>query len=75
MDDELILEETPELEVDAETGELIELEQEYPMYTVVWDTPSEIFSMYTILILSVLIMYPIYRVLRTIAGSVNAWKK
>lgn len=75
MDEELILEETPELEVDAETGELIELEQEFPMYTVVWDSPTEIFSMYTILILSVLIMYPIYRVMRNIVGSVNAWKK
>lgn len=75
MDEELILEETPELEVDAETGELIEVEKEFPMYTVVWDSPTEIFSMYTLLILSVLIMYPIYRVMRNIVGSVNAWKK
>lgn len=44
---------------------------EYPMYEVVDASPTEIFSFYTMLILSVLIMHPVYRAIR---GAVKAWK-
>lgn len=57
-----------------ETSELLELEPEYPMYVVVGDSPADVFSPYILLILSILIMYPIYRTLRTVAGSVRAWR-
>jgi len=77
MDQEEIivdLDETSELDemTDLEATELEE--PEYPMYVVVGDMPADVFSPYIVLILSVLIMYPIYRAMRTVAGSVKAWR-
>lgn len=75
MDEEIMidLDQTELEEADLETTEL-ELEPEFPMYVVVGDLPSEVFSPYIVLVLSILIMYPIYRAMRTIVGSVKAWK-
>lgn len=74
MENDLIQDEFVDLEAeDLETTEL-ELEPEFPMYVVVGDMPTDVFSPYIVLILSILIMYPIYRLFRVIGGGIKSWK-
>lgn len=72
MEDDFVVDLNELSESDLEEAELV---PEYPKYVVVGDSPTEVFSLYTVLILSFLIMYPIYRVLRNVVGSVKVWRQ